>query len=394
MAARLPSWIRLAALMMALFFMAAVASAQPTPQDQATATARLELLQKMQQDGFLTEKMAQEARLRYVDHGAVKAPVAKDPPPASPSLWERYVSWVNFFKVTAVLLLLVAFSGAIARLGHRLKALILRVPTPVYQATLLSASVCGTFWRGDVLMAEAYYLRLFCVFSNLILLGWIVSSLPSLPRLKAFLESLLKKGFPLDVLACAASLLYFGSLALYNGSSLLGFIAVMCLSGVFSFGVCYAPGMLILFFERDRMAAVILGHLLVVGTYAGLKISGGLPPQSAVFAAGLEYYATVALGVGFLVAASPFRQKGTSMFVYLGLFLLTLIAAITGYFFFDLKVIGTMMCFFGLLLALEWIGFLSHKAGFLPFAAIMGAVLYGIAMLLEANSHLIILRMG
>ena len=51
------------------------------------------------------------------------------------------------------------------------------------------------------------------------------------------------------------------------------------------------------------------------------------------------------------------------------------------------------MCFFGLLLALEWIASLSYMAGFLPCAAIMGAVLYGVAMLLEANSHLIIFRM-
>jgi len=81
------------------------------------------------------------------------------------------------------------------------------------------------------------------------------------------------------------------------------------------------------------------------------------------------------------------------MVAYFCLFLFTLVAAITGYFFFDLKVIGTIMCFFGLLLALEWIGFFSHKAGFIPFAAIMGAVLYGVAMLLEANSHLIVFRL-
>ncbi len=369
---RLNSLARSAALMLTLLFLSTAALAQTAPQDKTTATIRLELLHQMQQDGFLSDKMAQEARLKYVDPKAVHSSTAQNMPPDAPSLWERYVSWVNFFKVAAVLLLLVAFSGAIAKLGHWLKAIILLVPTPVYQAALLSASVFGTFWSGNFLAEQAYYLRLFCAFSNLVILGWIVSSLP---RLEAFLKRLLEKGVPLDVLASAAGMLYFGNLAIFNGSSLLGFIAAMFLSGIFSFGVCYAPGLLTLFFAKDRMAAVILGHLLVLCTYAGLKISGALPPQSAVFAAGIEYYATIALGVGFLIGASPLRQKGTSLAAYFFLFLLTLIAAITGYFFFDLKVIGTIMCFFGLLLALEWIGFFSHKAGFIPFAAIMGAVL-------------------
>jgi hypothetical protein len=387
----LQSLTRSAALMLALLFWGTAALAQTAPQDRTTADIRLELLQQLQQDGFLSDKMAQEARLKYVDPKAVNAPVAQDGPPAAPSLWERYVSWVNFFKVTAVLLLLVAFSGAIAKLGRRLKKIILLVPTPVYQAALLSASVYGTFAAADFLAAQAYYLRLFCAFSNLILLGWVFES--SL-QLKALLARLLKAGLPLNVLACAAGMLYFGALAIFNGSTLLGFIAVIFLSGVFSFGVSYAPGVLTLFFAKNRLAAVILGHLLVLGTYAGLKISGALPPESALFAAGLEYYGTVALGVGFLVGTSPFGKKDAAAAAYFFLFLLTLtlIAAITGYFFFDLKVIGTIMCFFGLLLALEWIGFLSHKVGFLPGAAIMGAVLYGVAMLLEANSHLIIFR--
>jgi len=285
------------------------------------------------------------------------------------------------------LLLLVAFSGAIAKLGHRLTTIILLVPTPVYQAALLSASVFGTVWSGNFRAEEAYYRRLFCTFSNLVMLTWIVSSLP---RLQAFLESLAQKGVPLDVLACAAGTLYFGSLAIFNGSSLLGFIAAMFLSGVFSFGVLYAPGLLVLFFAESRMAAVIIGHLLVLSTYGWLKISGGLPPQSALFAAGIEYYATVALGLGFLAGTSPFGRKNAAAAAYFVLFLITLVAAVTGYFFFDLKVIGTIICFFGLLLALEWIATLSYIAGFLPCAAIMGAVLYGVAMLLEAKSHLII----
>lgn len=83
----------------------------------------------------------------------------------------------------------------------------------------------------------------------------------------------------------------------------------------------YAPGVLVLFFAKNRMAAVIL-----------------------------------CLGVGFLAGTSPFGRKNTAAAAYFVLFLITLVAAVTGYFFFDLKVIGTMMCFFGLLLALEWIG--------------------------------------
>lgn len=60
---RLKSLIRSAALL-ALLFWGAAAVAQTTPQDKTTADIRLELLQKMQQDGFLSDKMAQQARLK------------------------------------------------------------------------------------------------------------------------------------------------------------------------------------------------------------------------------------------------------------------------------------------------------------------------------------------
>ena len=64
---RLESLSRSVVLLLALLFLGTCAMAQTAPQDKTTADIRLELLQQMQQDGFLSDKLAQQARLKYVD---------------------------------------------------------------------------------------------------------------------------------------------------------------------------------------------------------------------------------------------------------------------------------------------------------------------------------------
>ena len=116
--------------------------------------------------------------------------------------------------------------------------------------------------------------------------------------------------------------------------------------------------------------------------------------QTALFAVGLEYYCTIAMGVGFLVGASPLAREGGAVGGYLMLFIAVVAAAVTGYFFYDLKVIGSILCCIGVLLALEWIGYLSYQTGFLFGTFLMGVVLYGGALLLERYAHLIVLRLA
>ncbi len=357
-------------------------------ENQSVGAHKLQLLKQLESDGYLSSKLAQEAREKYVtpeDLKTLPSPVAASA--AEPSLWERYVSWMNFFKLLGVILLLVAFSGWIARLGAAMLFIIVSVPKEVYQTVLLGISVTLTVAPHAVWASEAFYLALFGAFANLMVLAWTVESHP---KLKDLLKRIFSLGIPPLCVMSFWGTLYFAALALAYQSQIFGFFSAVCLSGMFSFVVYYRPGVLTLDFKESALGAVVFGHLLVVGAYAVAKVTGTLPAQAELFAVGLQYYCTIAMGVGFLVGASPFAKRPAG---YVLLFVAVLMLAVFAYFMFDLKVIASILCVFAVLLALEWIGYVGYRAGFLAGTFALGAALYGCALLLEKYQHLVILRM-
>lgn len=336
---------------------------------------KLELLKQLEHDGYLSNKLANEAKEKYVDPQELSVPLAaaaSGAAKAQESFWDKYVSWTNFFKVVGGIMLLVAFGGTIARFAAWAAFLIIQVPKEVYQAVFLTASLTLTLAPGIVWASQAFYMALFGAFANVVLLAWV---LETHDRLKAFLVNLFKLGIPPACVASFWGMLYFGALALAYQSQIFGFFAAVCLSGILSFAILYRPGVLMLFFHEKGTGAVVFGHLVVLATCAAMKVTGHLPAQTELFAVGLEHYCTIAMGVGFLVGASPFTRSQTA----------------AGY---DLKVIGSILCCIGVLLALEWIGHLSYRAGFLFGTFLMGVVLYGGALLLERYAHLIVLRLA
>ncbi len=361
--------------------------------EASVGEVKLELIQKMETDGYLSGKLADEARQKYVTEADLKTVAGNAPPAADkPSLWERYVSWQNFFKVLGVVLFLVAFGGWIAKLAGMALWLIVAVPKEVYQALFLAATIPGTLVPHLIWASQSFYIALFSAFANLVVLGWVVESHP---RLAEALKKLFNLGLPMMSVMSFWLMLYFGALAIGYQSELFGFFAAVALSGLFTFGVYYRPGVLMLDFDDKAMPAVVFGHLLVLASYCVAQVAGVLPAQAKLFEVGLQYYCTIAMGVGFLVAASPFgwRNKGNPG-AFLALFLFVAAAAVYGYFFYDLKVIGSIVLVFGALLFLEWVGYLSYKTGFLFGTFAMGAVLYGFSLLLERYSHLIILKLA
>lgn len=357
---------------------------------QTAGQVKLELLTQLERDGYLSNKLATEAKEKYVDPQELALPLAQGSPKAEDSLWDQYASWTNFFKVVGVVCLLVAFGSTIARFATWAMFVIVMVPKEVYQTVFLAASLTMTLVPQVLWASQAFYLALFGAFANVLLLGWVVESHPKLAK---FLANIFKLGIPPACIASFWGMLYFGALALAYQSQIFGFFAAVCLSGIFSFAIVYRPGVLTLFFHEKGTPAVVFGHLVVLVGYAGLKIAGVLPTQTSLFQAGLEYYGTIAMGVGFLVGASPFgRDKAVGG--YLALFLVVLLAAVTGYFFYDLKVIGSILVCIAILLALEWLGYLSHKAGFILGAFLAGTSLYGGALLLERYAHLLVLKLA
>lgn len=374
-----------------LALLAAMAHPAFAAEPQSAGQVKIDLLKQLERDGFLSNKLANEAKEKYVDPRELSVPLAvPGAAPAKESLWDRYVSWTNVLQVVGIAFLVVAFGGYIARVATWAMVLIIQVPKKLYQTVFLTATATATL-RPDLIWAsQAFYLALFGAFANIILLAWLIESHP---KLQAALAKLFNLGLPPASVISFWGMLYFGALAVGYQSQIFGFFAAVCLSGVLTFAMVYRPGVLTLFFHQKGTPAVVLGHLAVLAVYAALKISGNLPEQVALFAVGLEYYCAIAMGVGFLVGASPFvREKGTGG--YFSLFILVLFAAMAGYFFYDLKVIGSIVCTIGVLLALEWISYLSYKTGFLVGTTAVGASLYAGALLLERYAHFIVLRLA
>jgi hypothetical protein len=376
------------ALWLGLFFTPAFAAETP----QTAGAVKLELIKQLESDGYLSQKLAQEAKTKYVNPAELAVPLAaKAVAENEPSFLERYFTLANFFKLVAILLLLVATSGFIAKLAAGLMFIIVQVPKEVYQTVFLGVSLTLTFFPELVWASQAFYLALFGAFANVMLFAWVIESHPKLQRA---LAQLFKLGLPPMSVASFWGMLYFGSLALMYQSQVFGFFAVVCLSGISSFGMYYRPGVLTLHFNEKATSAVVWGHLLVLAAYCAMKITGHLPVQADLFAIGLQYYCTIALGVGFLVGASPFGRFTGETGGFLLLFVVTLVLAIVGYHMYDLKVIGSILCVFGVLLALEWIGYLSYKSGFLMGTFVMGLVLYGGSLVMENFANFLVLRLA
>jgi hypothetical protein len=256
---------------------------------------------------------------------------------------------------------------------------------------LLAASLLLTFKPQWLWWTEWFYLAHFGAVATLLVLGWIVDAYPAL---RQWLGRLNLLGLNAATWKSIAAMLYFGALALWHQSQLFGVLAVVSLSAVLNFALAYGGGVLALTVRDRGIATAVWGHLALLVLYVGLKLSGHLPSQAVWFAAGVEHYATVALGVGFLLATAPFiASPPARRLAYLALFAGVVVLASLGYHLFGLKVIGSIVGLFALLVALEWLGYLAYRAGFLAGTAIAGALLYGLALLVERFGGWVVLAL-
>lgn len=359
---------------------------------QTPGQVKLDLLKQLERDGYLSQKLAQEAKEKYVDPKELAVVLVKPEKAASsePSFFDRYVTWTNFGMSMGILVLLVWFSAFIGRFALGVLFLFAQVPKELYQALFLGFTLTLTLVPELLWSSHAFYLALFGAFANVILIGWIVDSHPDLQET---LAKLFNFGVPPLSVVSFWGMLYFVALALKYQSQIFGFFAAVCLSGILSFAMYYRPGLLLLHVSEKGAPAVVWGHLVVLVAYCAMKVAGTLPSQAGLFAIGLQYYCTIAMGVGFLVAASPFGRDRRAA-GYVMLFIAVFVLAITGYHIYDLKVIGSIISVFAVLLALEWIGYLSYRAGFLVGTFVTGIVLFGGSFLMESFASFLVLRLA
>lgn len=375
----------------------------PVISSATVADIKLELISSLKKDGYLSEKMANEVALKYVskkDQVALNTGIKKDLKIKEGSVTD-YLSWINFLKVCGVILLLVAFHKVVLVIVGFAITMVIVVPIPVYQVVLLSATTVGLVHPEWISVSQSSYVVLFSAFANLGLLSWAFLSGQRMKMITDRVVRLFHFLLPPTWLVFLASfalpavcLVYFSALAIVYHSSIFGFCAAVCLSGLLSFGMLYSPGVLALYFKENKLAAVVFGHLVIVCAYVNILLSAAplVAGYLTYFDAGIQYYSTIGLGVGLLVGASPYYRRAQAL-PYLLLFIAIFFAATFGYFLYGLKVIGSIITIFFILIALEWIGYLVYKSGIIIGAFISGATLFGLSMLLEKYGSVILLAL-
>mmetsp|Transcript_12538 Transcript_12538/g.21400 ORF Transcript_12538/g.21400 Transcript_12538/m.21400 type:complete len:401 (+) Transcript_12538:123-1325(+) len=360
--------------------------AQTVDENKSLATIKLELITKLEGDGYLDANQAAEAIVKYIASEDRKIIVQA----TKHSAWNGYISWINFFKVIAVLFFLVAFSGFISVIISSTWHLLRKIPPFVLQG--LGFVICGV---GLVVpqwisAKQSFYIAVFCAFGNWMILGWVSRAYPQLAReLKKIWAKL--KYIPFYSVVGFLVMIYFGVLARRYDSSLFGFFSAVGLSAMFSFSLYYTPGTLYLMMEKEMVDHVIFGHLLALACYIPLyKL---MPELTEPFDIGIQYYCTIAMSTGLLIAASPFMGKLSMAIDRALLFVLLFFLAGYGYFFFNLKVISSIILSYFLLFVLEWIAYWGYRGGLISGSILVGVSLYGLAMFMERFSSYIVFRL-
>lgn len=370
----------LAALLL-LFAFATAWAAPPASAPVATANGvKLDLINKLEADKYLTAKQAAEVKSKYIGSDSELAEASNDS-------WTRYITWVNLLKVLAIVALLIAFSGVIAKFVKWAWLVIVMVPTFIYQGAFLSVTLWMTIWPASLWASQAFYLALFGAFGNLLIVKWILKEYPSLAKA---IKEFFSLGIPPYVLASLYGALYFAVLAVSYGSQIFGFFAAVCVSSAFGFGMFYMPGVLFLDIRKNATAALFISHIAILVAYVWAKHAG--VPYLALFAPGFEYYCPIGLGLAMLVGVSPWYRHGVPLNFMLTV--ITFALAMFGYSYFGEHGIGAIIGIFATLVLLEWVMYASWSGGLIIGTLVTGVVLYGGALVLESNGRAILTALG
>lgn len=356
-------------------------TAAQTSQPPTVAQIKQQLINNLQHDGYISKENALTASNKYISSQDNQSYIQSEA-----THWTKYLSFINFVKILGLILLLLAFGKTIGKFIRYSWYWIIKVPAIIYQGLFLAGSLYATLFPQLIWTSQAFYVALLASFANIIIIGWISAIYPSIIlKIKQYIG----KTIAPQVLLSTLLMLYFGGLAFAYQSNLFGFFAAVALSGIFSFTLIYTPGTLYLYFKDNALGALVWGHILVLAGYMslhGLNIGQGFLKY---FDTGLQYYCTIALGVGLLVGASPFYQPSKAK-GYALLFLMLFITSTFLYFFTPFTVVATIMMIFFSLFFLEWIAYMGFKGHAIIGYAIVGGFLYAISLILEKHGEFIL----
>ena len=354
----------------------------------------LKNIDQLQEDGFITERNAVDAKNKYVfeNEELIQKMVEynKDKESQTHNVDSdvsvtEYFTLVNTIKFIACLAFIIAFHGIFAKIIKNFYKVITLIPNYIYQTVLLSISIALTFNPNLLLESQAFYIALVASFTNIFILGWFVADYYFL--LKRYFKFLFV-GIKPEILLGFYAFLYFGVLSILYTSSFFGLLSIMGFVGMLGFIFLYSDLIAIIGVEEDKeIHNVTFTTIFVLGIYSVVRILNIEIPYLESFYIGIEYVCSIALAVCLLIGSSMYiydaHRNQFPKGLYTVMFVLVTIASMGISTLYGITVPSAIITTFFALYILGNIGYMTSKVNYIFMTFVLGAMLYGTALLME-----------
>lgn len=335
----------------------------------------LDTINNLEQAGYITAENAIKAKQEFV-HTETKE-----------SSWTDYLTLVNTMKILALIAFLIATQGLIKKFIK----LFTKVPMYIYLGLGLFLSLYTTFYSERIWLSQSYYLSLFAVIANvLIIFGFITVYEKFFRKIKELISLNLSE----EIILSFYFMLYFGLFAIYFDSSFLGIFSVIGLATLFGFSF-YTTGIstYIGYDDEDKISSGLYSSYFILLTYSLIKIFNLNIPYINSFSIGIEYVLTIMLVVTLLIQTSYFYQGEKGFEASIILFILVFVFGNIGGTIFDLTTIQVIINTGFLLFILGWMEYFIFKANGILAMFVSGFILYGLALFIENNHDYFITKL-
>lgn len=372
-------------LILMVFSSLSLASDPTTIEQGQTLTGiKTELIENLKTDGLITPENAVIAIQKYASDTKENNSLSVQ----EDTGWRSHVTIANALKLVAVIFLLFAGWGLINKIIRACWIVIAAIPIIAYQGVALAATVTATIAPNLIWESQSFFVVLFGSILNLAILAWIVDSYP---KVLEFVKKLFNLGIPVQCVGMFYLSLYLGALTIYQMSAIFATMTFISL-------VVFAVTIVIAIVEKKKLKPrpeaftfVVAGALaLWTAVYVGLKVSNVLTAYVDLFNVAIQYFAVVGLAAIFQFYTTPYLgYKKYEVTAVIGTVLLG-VFGVAAYTVLGMQVAGTLIFCSFVLLALQWIVYHSYKVGFILGSAVVGALIYASALLIEKYSSLLV----
>lgn len=376
-------------ILLLVFSSLALASENTTlDKGQTLAGIKTELIENLKNDGLITTDNAAIAMQKYVsDLNESKDILVKDD-----TGWRSHVTLSNAMKLIGVLLLVFACSGMIHKIIRACWIVIAAIPIIVYQLAALSATVTATVAPALIWESQSFFVVLLGSILNLVIIAWILDSYPTLMNI---VKQFFKLGIPVECVGLFYLSIYLGSLAVYQMSAIFATATLASLVGLVLFSTVHGIQKILkkkaIEPTENLFTGILAGTLSFwLAVYVALKMTNVLPAYVDLFNVGVQYFIIIGLAFTFQVYTTPFAgHTKFDAFPMIGTALLG-VFGIVAYTTLGMQVSATLIFCSFVILMLQWIVYYSFKVGVIFGSAVVGALLYGAALLVESYGSLLV----